>query len=111
MKNFPKDCQKFKDGHGTCDIPCAFMWCLSSKERIESENYELFHLNAELENIYRWIKSDSIYSILRQASKSPSIVNGDDDHYIDMLNLSERLRYNDSEENEARKNNFEKNQP
>lgn len=77
----------------------------------DNQNAELFNLNAEIENLYRWIKSDSIYTLLRHGSKSTTIIDGMDEHYIDMLNLSEKLRMLDTEDINTRNDAFDQKLP
>jgi hypothetical protein len=62
------------------------------RKQIESNNYELLHLTAWVEKLETWIKSDSVYTLLRYGSKSPTIIDGMDDYYVDLYNTSEMLR-------------------
>jgi hypothetical protein len=80
-------------------------------KEIESQRHELFHANAYIGELHSWIKSDSVYTLLRYGAKSPTIVDGMDDHYTDLYNLSEQLRFADHQENENRKDAFDQRLP
>lgn len=77
------------------------------QDSVNSNTHESFHRDAYIDTLHDWIKSDSVYTLLRYGSKSTTIIDGLGDHYIDMLNLSEELKRKEHEENELRKEDFE----
>jgi len=73
-------------------------------------NAQIFNATAENDNLYRWIKSDSVYTALRFAFKNQSKTCMDDiedKHYIDMYNLSTKLRELDRQDIENRNDDFD----
>lgn len=80
-------------------------------KEVESLRHEIFHAEAEIQQLYSWIKSDSVYTLLRYGSKSTTIVDGMDDFYIDILNLSEQLRAADREDIQNRNDAFDQQLP
>lgn len=78
-------------------------------KEIESQRHELFHSNAHIEQLHQWIKSDSVYTALRYAYKSPSktgMDDMDDKSYLELYRLSEKLRQAEREELAARQDDF-----
>lgn len=84
------------------------------EDELKSLRYNAFHNDAYVGELHNWIKSDSVYTLLRYGTKSPSSSGVDDcqdDHYSDLYNLSVSLRAADKEENELRRDAFEQNLP
>jgi hypothetical protein len=81
------------------------------EDQSNANNYELLHLNAWVEKLETWIKSDSVYTLLRYGCKSATIIDGMDDCYVDLYNTSETLREKDRAELENRNDDFEQKQP
>lgn len=40
-------------------------------KEIESLRHEIFHAEAEIQQLYSWIKSDSVYTLLRYVNQEP----------------------------------------
>lgn len=65
---------------------------LPQKKELEAENQKL---REAIETLHGWIKSDSVYTLLRYGAKSPShsgVDDCEDDFNSDLYNLSEELR-------------------
>lgn len=96
----------FIEGHG----PMYFAADVEAlKDQLDGNTHELFHQSAYVEQLHQWIKSDSVYTLLRYGSKSPSSSGVDDcqdDHYSDLYNLSTQLREADRADTENRNENF-----
>jgi hypothetical protein len=87
---------------------------LTLEDEVKSLRHEMFHADAYMGELHNWIKSDSVYTLLRYGSKSPSssgVDDCEDDCYQDLYNLSVSLRKADREENEARKDSFDQQLP
>src|SRR5688500_7523197 len=106
---------KWFEGHGLMFYESDVS---SLRQRLEFLQDELnalrdkdFHRDAYICELHNWIKSDSVYTLLRYGVKSATIIDGMDDHYVDLYNLSEGLRKSDHEENEIRKDAFDQQLP
>jgi hypothetical protein len=71
----------------------------------------MFHTDAYVETLHNYIVSDSVYTLLRYGSKSSTIVDGMDDHYVDLLNISEQLRAADAADVQNRNDAFDQQLP
>lgn len=67
----------------------------SKDKEIESLTYDLFHLNAQFQELLGWIKSDSTIKALRYMDKNPSAFDLEDFEYMNLLLLGMRLRQED----------------
>jgi hypothetical protein len=103
------------EGHGVMYYESDVSSLLQRLEFLQDELNAMrdkdFHLDAYVGELHNWIRSDSVYTLLRYGSKSPTIVDGMDDHYTDLYNLSEQLRFADHQENENRKDAFDQRLP
>lgn len=81
------------------------------EDEIKSLRYEQFHLDAYVGELHNWIKSDSVYTLLRYGSKSTTIIDGMDDLYQDLLHLSEQLRALDQADINNRNDAFDQQLP
>lgn len=114
MKNKETLKSKWFEGHGLMFYENDVSTLRQRLEFLQGELNALrdkdFHQDAYVGELHNWIKSDSVYTLLRYGIKSPSsscVDDCDDDHYQDLYNLSTSLRKADKEENEARKDNFD----
>jgi hypothetical protein len=80
-------------------------------KEIESQRYELFHLNAQLQDLFTWIKAESTYRAFRYMDKNPSAFDLNDDEYMNLYLLCLELRKKDKEEIEARNDAFDQTLP
>lgn len=81
------------------------------QDSVNANTHESFHRDAYIETLHNWIKSDSVWTLLRHGVKTCSIVGGHDDHYVDMFNLSEELRESERHEIQNAQDDFEQKQP
>lgn len=82
---------------------------------MKDKDEQIAMLEARLDELDKWIASDSVYTLLRYGSKSPSSSGVDDceeeQYYMDLYNHSSNLRKAAREANEAAKDAFEQKQP
>lgn len=86
----------------------------SYEEELKSLRYDKFHSDAYIGQLHDWIKSDSVYILLRYGSKSPSssgVDDCEDDHYSDLYNLSTQLRAADRSDTANRNDAFQQQLP
>jgi len=84
------------------------------QDSVNANTHESFHQDAYIETLHNWIKSDSIYALLRHGIKSPTNAGVDgsqDDFYADMYDLSVDLREKERQEIENAQDDFEQRQP
>jgi hypothetical protein len=110
--------QKWFEGYGLMvsidDVTEEMLKYRRLMDTCDDLHAQLFNVNAETENLYRWIKSDSVHTALRYAFKNPSKTCMDDiedKHYIDMYNLSKKLRELDAKDIENRNDAFDSQLP
>jgi hypothetical protein len=106
---------KWFEGHGSMYYEKDVS---SLRQRLEFLQDELnalrdkdFHQDAYVGTLHNWIKSDSVWTLLRYGVKACSIVGGDDDYYQDMFNLSEQLRAADKADIQNRNDAFDQQLP
>lgn len=84
------------------------------QDSVNASTHESFHSDAYIETLHNWIKSDSVYALLRYGTKNPSHSGVDDcqdDFFSDMYNLSVDLRKKEREEIQNAQDDFEQKQP
>lgn len=81
------------------------------EDEIKGLRYEQFHRDAYVGELHNWIKSDSVYTLLRYGSKSTTTIDGMDDLYQDLLHLSEQLRAADQADINNRNDAFDQQLP
>lgn len=84
------------------------------QDEVNNNRHELFHMTAYIGQLEQWIKSDSVYTLLRYGYKNPSSSGVDDledKSYLELYHLCRKLQEADHQENEFRKDSFDQTLP
>lgn len=81
------------------------------RKALESSDHELFHLRAHMDELYNWIKSDSVLKAFHYIDKNPTAFDMEDDDYVNLYLLCRQLRKKDREYNEMRLDDFDQKLP